>query len=129
MSAHWASDLIGQPWTHERNCWWLVRHVFKTQLDIDMPVVNVEQVDTPENVSAIKRASATSGWRPASGALQEWDIVLMRGPMGRHVGVMVAANGKLGLLHSIEGDGVCWHTMDEVQRMGYGNFEAWRRHA
>lgn len=127
---HWATELIGEPWTPQRNCWWLVRHVFKSQLGIDMPIVDVQQVDSPENVAAIKAASTRSGWRPAGDSPpREWDIVLMRGPLGRHVGVMVAANGKLGLLHSIEGDGVCWHTMDEARRMGYGHFEAWRRHA
>lgn len=129
MSAHWAASLIGQSWTPERNCWWLVRHVFREQLGIDMPIVDVEGVDTPENVAAIKRASATSGWRPAGGALQAWDIVLMRGPTGRHVGVMVVANGRLGLLHNVEDLGVCWQTLEEVQRMGYSHFEPWRRHA
>lgn len=129
MSMHWAAPLIGQPWTPEHNCWWLVRHVFREQLGIEMPIVDVVQVDSPENVAAIKRASTSSGWRPATGEPQAWDIVLMRGPTGRHVGVIVHANGRLGLLHSVEGVGVCWHRMDEVQRLGYSHIEPWRRAA
>jgi len=126
---HWAKELIGQPHTPQRNCWWLVRHVFRTQLGIEMPHVDVEQQDTPENVAAIKRASEASGWRPAAMPLQAWDIVLMQGPTGRHVGVMVEANGRLGLLHNVEGMGVCFHTLEEVGRLGYSRFEPWRRDA
>lgn len=126
---HWASELIGHPHTPECNCWWLVRKVFREQLRIEMPLVDVDAKDSPENVAAIKRAAGVSGWRPATGEPQEWDIVLMRGPTGRHVGVMVRANGRLGLLHNVERMGVCFHTLDEVQRLGYSGFENWRRDA
>lgn len=129
MSAHWACALIGQQWTPQRNCWWLVRHVFREQLGIDLPIVDVEQSDAPENVGAIKRASAASGWRPAGGDPQEWDVLLMRGPLGRHVGVLVNANGRLGLLHNTEDAGVCWQPLDDVQRLGFTQMELWRRHA
>lgn len=104
--------------------------MFREQLGIDMPLVDVEQVDTPENVAAIKRASSSSGWRPAgSDEPREWDVLLMRGPLGRHVGVVVVANGRLGLLHNTEEMGVCWQPLDDVRRLGYRQFEVWRRHA
>ena len=88
---HWALPLIGQPWTTERNCWWLVRHVFKEQLGIDLPIVQVG-IGGDES-KAIREASQTSGWRPCEVTdPREFDVVLMQGPLGPHIGVMISAN-------------------------------------
>ena len=137
-SMHWAAELIGLPYgagargPEAFDCWGLVRHVFAQQHGIDMPVVGVGPLDaaTPDNVAAIKRAAEVSGWKP-SGAREpaEHDIVLMNSPLGRHVGVMVQANGALLLLHCIEGAGVCAQPLPDLGRMGYSGFTFWRRDA
>ena len=121
--SHWALPLIGQPWTPERNCWWLVRHVFSEQLRIDLPLLNVSDADP----AAMRAASDVSGWKHQkdTGA-QEWDVLLMQGPTGRHIGVMITANRRLGLLHNMEETGVIFQTLGEVKSMGYRDFEVWR---
>lgn len=129
---HWAADLIGRPYRRgasgpaDFDCWGLCRHVFKTQYGIEMPVVAVAD-GSADNVASIKRAAAVSGWRPAEPPVADRDIVLMRGPDGRHVGVMVAANGGLGLLHAVDGAGVCWQKLSDVLASGFKDPEAWRR--
>lgn len=130
--SHWAAGLIGRPYARPADppttfcCWSLVRHVFRVRYGIEMPVVAVAD-GSADNVLAIKRAAEVSGWRPAEGAPQDGDIVLMRGVDGRHVGVMVQANGGLGLLHAVLGAGVCFQGLREVSAVGFREFEFWRR--
>lgn len=129
---HWAADLIGVPYErgavgpHSFDCWGLVRHVFSRRYSIDMPAVAVDD-DSADNVHAIKRAAITSGWRPAHDeAPRDGDIALMRNLLGeRHVGVMVDADQVLGLLHAVQGRGVCFEPMAHV-RIGFRDIELWR---
>lgn len=139
---HWATNLIGRPWAPDAtgpvcySCWGLVRHVFKTRHGINMPVIQVaEAAVTSENVASIKRASEDSGWRLAELPALEDDIILMRNKRGdRHVGVVVRANKRLGVLHA---DGrmtptgpvgsVVWQSLADATAGGYHDFEVWRR--
>ncbi len=124
---HWALPLIGQPWTEERNCWWLVRTVFREQLGIDLPLVNVRNGIPEEITAGIRESSRASGWRPTDSTNpQEFDVVLMQGPLGKHIGVVIHANGHFGLLHNLEDVGVTFQKFSEVQAIGYRNFEHWR---
>lgn len=130
---HWAAALIGKPYKRGAmgpdayDCWGLVRWVFAQRYGILMPVVNVGD-DTLDNVAAIKRASEVSGWQPvADPTAADGDIVLMHGPEGRHVGVMVRADGLLRLLHCIDGAGVCYQPLADVQLAGFSGFVFWRR--
>ena len=129
----WVKDLIGQPWSHEHNCWWLVRHVFRTQYGIEMPEVNIDDASV-DNVRSISLAAHVSGWRRADGRPQDRDIVLLRTRSGqRHVGVMVRMGTGLRLLHC-EGNagtswpGIVWEHLDSVL-LRYDQPEFWRRTA
>lgn len=135
---HWAADLIGKPYSKTPaapasfSCWTMVRYVFEHVHHISMPHVNVGQVEdgSADNVAAIKRAAAVSGWRPVVDAQPaEHDIVLMDGIEGRHVGVMVMADGHLRLLHCIDPQGVCVQTLDDLRRVGFANIVFWRRYS
>ncbi len=130
---HWATNLIGKPYRRgahgpdEFDCWNLVRWVFKHQHGIDMPVIAVDD-NSADNVAAIKRAAAVSGWQPSGDTEPaEDDIVLMSNVHGRHVGVMVQANGAMLLLHCIERIGVCAQPLADLQRTGFHGFTFWRR--
>lgn len=137
---HWAAPLIGLPWEpgaqgpNAFDCWGLVRHVFRIRYGIDMPQVQVGDFAEGDNVAALKRAAAVSGWkRIEAGAPQDGDVVLMQGPVGRHVGVMIASIRGLRLLHA---DGhmtargpvgsVVAVPLDDAKAGGYGQVEIWR---
>ena len=135
---HWAAPLIGLPYCRGAtgpqafDCWGLVRHVFASRYGIAMPHVQVGQIgdESVDNVVAIKRAAVVSGWGPVSDrSAHDGDIVLMDGPEGRHVGVMIEGDYDLRLLHSVEGVGVCAQPLAEVERWGYRSFNFWRRAA
>lgn len=133
---HWATDLIGKPYCagaqgpDEFDCWGLVRHVFEKVHGIAMPLIEVGDEPTVENASAIRHAAAVSGWKPSGDTLPaEHDIVLMSSLAGRHVGVIVSANGGLLLLHCLEQVGVCVQPLSDLQRVGFHGFVFWRRDA
>lgn len=128
---HWAAPLIGRPYLRGAagpdafDCWGLVRHVFAVHHGIDMPVVNV--ASTEDQADAIRAAAQASGWRPVdAGIPRDGDIALMRGPLGRHVGVLVLADGHLRLLHSVERVGVCMQSLADVRSAGFSRPTLWR---
>ena len=132
--AHWAASLIGEPWTEEHNCWWLVRKVFAERYGIALPPVRVGDLGDVENVAKIKQASQDSGWRPLDEHPADGDIVLMRGMDGaRHVGVLVEDGHGLRLLHSVghmtargPSGSVVAQRLRDVEHE-YTEIEVWRR--
>lgn len=134
---HWASPLIGKPWLScaegpdAFDCWGLVRWVFEHRHGVSMPRLALNRTD---NVPALIAAASVSGWRPVSGPPAVDDIVLMRGRQGRHVGVMIFANGRLGVLHANgtntpkgpKGQ-VVFQSLAGATADGYGDYEFWRR--
>lgn len=108
---HWAFDLIGQPW-QRFGCWSFVQHACQQRHAVAMPEL--------ASFNAIR-----SSWKPRSGAPAVDDIVSMRGPKGRHAGVVTRANGRLGVLHADVT--VMFETFDDLRRSGYGRFVFWGR--
>lgn len=108
---HWAFDLMGRVWPRF-GCWSFVQHACEIRHGIAMPELS--------SMDAIR-----STWVPRAGAPREDDIVSMRGPKGRHAGVMTMANGRLGILHADET--VAFETLDDLRRSGYGTFVFWSR--
>lgn len=125
IALHPAAGLIGEPWTPERNCWWLVREYFARCRGLALPELY--------ELGAAVRASA---WRRADDAPRADDIVLMRTWLAsRHVGVMLAADERLWVLHCDGGPlpgsarcwgGVVWQPLEMLIGAGYGGFEFWR---
>lgn len=136
---HWATALIGKPWRlraegpDEFDCWGLVRWIMLNQYGIQMPEVDIDVRDTrPEQWRMLRELVQRSGWftveYPAQG-----DVVLMRCTREPHVGVMVRADGKLGVLHAhglvvdgVHTGSVKFDVIDSLKRIGYGHFEFWR---
>jgi len=111
MTKHWAFDLIGQHWPRF-GCWSFVQHACQIRLGVAMPEL--------ASMDAIREA-----WVPRADNPTEGDVVSMRGPKGRHAGVMTVANGRLGVLHA--DTIVAFETLDDLRRSGYGTFVFWGR--
>lgn len=127
MTAHWASPLVGEPWTPQRNCWWLVREVFRRRHGLSMP-------EHAAGVPALLEAARGNGWARAEGEPRPDDVVVMAGPTGRHVGVLVEANGGMLLMHSnghMTDRGpvgaVVLQSLQDAASGGYEDFELWRK--
>ena len=122
---HWAIDLIGKPWRENAtgpdafNCRGMVDSACRMLIDEPLP--------SPETVHA-------SRWRRVDGPPREHDVVVMNGPNGKHIGIMVQANRMLGLLHcdgyqSKTGPvgGVRFQPLADAAHGGYHEFDFWRR--
>lgn len=120
---HWAADLIGMPWAAGAegpsafDCRGLVRECARRR---ELPPVP-EVEDAPG-----------SDWRVVPDC-QADDIVTMRGPFGAHVGFMVRANGRLGVLHANGHETptgpagfVEFQDLAIATAYGYGRFKFWR---
>lgn len=124
---HWAYDLIGEPWTPRRNCWWLVSECIRRRHSVEMP-------NALAGEPALWAAAFGSGWRRVRGDTHEDDVVLMRGINGRHVGYITQLGPRLVVLHSNGRHGpwgptgsVVVQSLHEVACDGYEEFELWRK--
>lgn len=131
--SHWAASLIGKPYQRGGvgpeafDCWGLVRHVFMVRWGISLPLVAVADAEV-DNGSAIRQVATACGWWPVDDPRpQDGDIALLHGLEGRHVGVIVAADGGLKLLHAFEGAGACAQSLGEAALAGFTQPEFWRR--
>lgn len=130
---HWAADLIGCEYRRGAegpeayDCWGLVRQVVRVRYGIEMPPVAVADAGA-DNAAAIAQAARASGWSPAHDeAPRDGDVAIMRNLLGeRHIGTVIEADGSLGLLHAIEGAGVCFQPLPAV-RLAFRGLEFWRR--
>lgn len=111
MTKHWAFDLIGQRWP-QFGCWSFVQHACELRHGVAMP-----ELQAMEDIR--------STWKPRADSPTPDDIVSMRGPKGRHAGVMTIANGRLGVLHA--DTTIAFETLDDLRRSGYGTFVFWGR--
>lgn len=132
---HWAFDLIGKPYLPGAegpdafNCWGLVRFAFLTQRGLVMPYIHIgEAAGKAEHAAAIRSVERATGWRPcADERPQDWDILLMWGPFGRHVALALKVNDGLHVLHAIEDMGVTLTPFNEMWFMGFRDITIWRK--
>jgi hypothetical protein len=124
MMNHWAADLIGQPYTTEKDCWWLVGEVLRRRLELP-----VEPISIPSGAAAVKATMDALRLRPCPGTVprHELDVVFCRDLKGRrHVGIMVRFGPFLQFLHSTEGTGVLREPFSTAS-LQMTAIEVWRR--
>jgi cell wall-associated NlpC family hydrolase len=137
--SHWAASLVGKPWEpaatgpHAFDCRGLVRHVYRTRLGREVTALAPELA---LDAKAVIEAAHRDGLRKVVGlpAPREYDIAVMAGGEGPHVGTFVADGARLLLLHSpsqrgadgvVRGASVA-EPLDIALRRGYARPHLWR---
>lgn len=126
---HWATPLVGTPYGDapgQLRCFTLLRHVFLTRFGIELPSINM---DAPI-LTEVLAAARASGWRPLPTGTrpEEDDVAFMRDAQGgRHVGIVVWANGMILILHAVQRAGVIVERLDDLPLAGFKDIEYWRR--
>jgi cell wall-associated NlpC family hydrolase len=131
---HWAISLIGKPWKFgaegpdEFDCFGFVKHVQRIQYGVELPSLSV-----PSTWDGIRETFAAEQERlkwtfvktPVDG-----DVVMMaRNRMPIHIGVFVAANHTVGVLHCFQPSGVVFQIPQSLRNSGWGGLSYYRRPA
>ena len=137
---HWAEKYIGTPWVlGETDCWNFFRMVMRTHYHILTPDINMEDY-SPSKAPSIFKATWNGeeqhreNWQkvePEEGeTLRDGDAVLMRvGQHPCHIGIWLQdkdPNLEPGILHSIEGSGVCFTTLERLRMLRWNVDSYWR---
>lgn len=127
---HWAAKYVGLPYRigatgpNDFDCWGLVRTVLRERLGLELPQVSI---GAAVNASAMREIAAGQGWGAIAEAPKEYDVLLMRSALGKHVTIAVQANGSLMYLHAEQGCGVSLvRNIEDFGKLGYTNIEVWR---
>lgn len=140
MSAqHWAIDLIGVPYElgssgpGAYDCWGLMREACRRRHQLALPL---EQTETGAvDVARSMAAARGQGWRRGAPgqAPADGDALLMWGPGGRHIGMVIVVDGHTRVLHAHGGvrpNGHAWGDVRadiavDLSAAGYKDFELW----
>ena len=130
-ATHWSAGYVGRPWLPTFTCWDLAREVQAAVFGRATPAFDPAAEGARAALRAVVEQMANDcGWHRSDDAPADGDLLLMRGPDGLHIGVVVA--GK-ALLHNLGGlvDGRAHGSgriaaIDRLGQLCYGRFELWR---
>jgi hypothetical protein len=124
--SHWASTYIGEEWINGLNdCWHFFRKVQKDHFGRDVPVVNIDALDSLSCARAISGHDERIYWVQAESP-EEGDAVLMgRGKHPTHIGTWLDVDGG-SVLHSIKNAGVVRQGLAALRRDGWNNITFYR---
>lgn len=114
-----ACKYIGMPYhSIDFNCWGLVKHFYKTEYGIDLPLIIPEDQNIKSTINAINQSSERENWNKAIYP-QCGDVVLLRqSKQPVHVGVWLGNDGG-GVLHCLKETGVIFQSLQNLLFMGW----------
>lgn len=101
-------ELLGAPYSPERDCWWVVRYLFEAGRGVHLDA----QADL--NALVMQEVWFRGDARPLSAVVQPWDALVINaaGPLADHAGIILDSEY---FVHSRKAIGVCrerwqkWH--------------------
>jgi len=124
---HWAVDYIGREWVSGAqgpdtfDCWGFLRYVQRERFGINIPVVDLDDVDPR---IALRAFNGNRQWLRVSSP-QEGDCVRLSYSTDPHVGVWIDADGG-GLLHCVEHTGVIFNNLSALRLNGWKRIKYYR---
>lgn len=128
MTADEADCYVGLPYKEgsygpdNYNCWGLLYHVQRTYFAVDMPMAPIGDPDKLRHMFAdhINASVWALVEKPKHG-----DGALMRSGDNPHVGIYLDIDGG-GILHALEGVGVVFTTLDQLNVVGFARTKYYR---
>ena len=127
--AHWTQAYLGEPWSHERDCWAFARQVWAQHFGLDVPELILPAHDVLSCIAAAQAAQADTDWIPVrEGEERDGDAALIgRGDREpHHAGVWVDVGGRMRVLHCLRGPGVVSTDRAVLARLGLRVVRSWR---
>ena len=123
------TSYLGKAWVNggqgpdAYDCWGLVRAIYRTEKNIEIPLFNVDALKPLEVRHAFQSTSEYQNWR-AVDDLQDFDVILLsQASRPHHVGVWFQNR----LLHAVEGAGVVWQDKVSLKLHGWNIVATYRR--
>ena len=124
----WIDKYIGLPWVQggrefpSFDCWGLVRDVYRSQLNINLPVHPYDTKDINKVASAIL-GDVRKSWVPIDEPEHLCVVTMSTSKVPHHVGVFLALDGGL-VLHSGEHQNACCQTVKQLhQTQGFSSIK------
>lgn len=121
---HWAEKYIGQPYVKgEKDCYYWFRHIAKEQFGRDLPpLVAPMKNQTLYAARMLNGRTGTFHGFQMVAAPTDGDAAFMttNGQTAHHMGMVVYVDGKMHVLHALEGAGVC---ADDLRTLRLNNLE------
>jgi hypothetical protein len=122
---HWAISYLGLPFKNgESDCYGLVRRVYKERLNIELPIIDVNSLNTVSVIKCIGGYDRSEWVNVASP--NEFDVIQM-GHANRphHVGIWINVDcGKI--LHSTEQYGAIIQSVQQAKSNGWKVLDIYR---
>lgn len=123
---HWAEQYVGTPWVKGGNdldgfdCWGFVRYVQKKHFGILVPIIDVDAHNIRAVMKAFKTNPELKKWERIDKPVDGSAVLLSQATNPSHVGVWINVDGG-GLLHCVQGMGVIFSTLRNLQNAGWSN--------
>ena len=122
----WINRYIGRPWINGvQDCWWLVRQVYKDQLDIDLPQIVVDASDLKAVIRNMTQHPALNDWQPMEAPEHLCLTFFSSRNNPTHVGVYLNyAGGRI--LHTYKRAGCVLQSLVDIRFAGWTNPKYYR---
>ncbi|WBA79542.1 NlpC/P60 family protein [Endozoicomonas sp. GU-1] len=122
----WINNYIGLPWINgSQDCWWLVRQVYKDQLDIDLPQIVVDANNLKAVIKSMTQHPALSDWQPIEKPEHLCLTFFSNRSNPTHVGVYLDHNGGR-ILHTFKRAGCVLQSLTDIRLTGWTNPQYYR---
>jgi cell wall-associated NlpC family hydrolase len=128
---NFALDHLGKPWASGEagplafDCWGLVRTYYQDVLGVALPIVDVDALAPLAVRREFSDEAHRSGWEEISGLDDHAAVLMSKNSRPSHVGIALRG----GILHSVEGVGVCYQSPLSLRLAGWNIIGTYRRAA
>lgn len=128
---HWSTKYLGKPWHPVTlNCWSLVQHVYRNELEMDIADMDVNARVMRDVLRGFRDSSEFTNWVRVPSVMDslEYDVALMSSTeRPSHVGVVVAGSSAFRVLHITPSYGSVIEDLGSLRISGFKILGIYRR--
>lgn len=128
---HWALEYIGIPWKFGAagpecfDCWNFICFIQKKHFNIDTVELAYSD-DIRLNSRLLRESNEHENWIKVTEPIEGDLIIMARNKEPMHIGIMIKANGYLGVLHCLNHSGVIFQKLQNLPSSGWGSMQFFR---
>lgn len=126
----WAQKYIGKKWSKTKDCWYWFSYIQKKEFNRELPLICCCGSSARTITLALKNTKIMQGWAKIKTPIKNGDAVfLSQKSRPHHIGNVVFIDGKIHVIHAVEGAGVVLSSLFSLhcnlwQIMSYWTYES-----